>query len=77
VKVIPGRSITEGILTIADSLKADIIVMGSHSRTGLARVILGSVAESVLRRAKVPVLIVPVAALEASQRQAVVSSQAI
>ena len=36
----------------------DLIIMGSHSRTGLIRVLLGSVAQSVLKRAPVPVTII-------------------
>jgi len=35
-----------------------MIVMGSHGRSGLGRLLMGSVAESVLRRAECPVLIV-------------------
>jgi nucleotide-binding universal stress UspA family protein len=44
------------ILAAADELGADLIVMGTHGRTGLGRVLMGSVAESVLRRARCPVL---------------------
>ncbi len=36
----------------------DLVVMGSHGRSGLSRVVLGSVAETVLRRTHVPVLVV-------------------
>lgn len=46
------------ILTVAEERSVDHIVMGSHGRSGLARVLLGSVAETVLRRADVPVTIV-------------------
>jgi nucleotide-binding universal stress UspA family protein len=37
----------------------DMIIMGTHGRTGLLHLLLGSVAESVLRHASVPVLCVP------------------
>ena len=38
---------------------ADLIVVGTHGRTGIRRAILGSVAELVVRRARCPVLVVP------------------
>ena len=41
--------------------KIDLIVMATHGRTGLARALFGSVAESVLHRASCPVLLVRVA----------------
>jgi nucleotide-binding universal stress UspA family protein len=44
------------IVRQARELSADLIVMGTHGRTGLGRVVLGSVAEAVLRRAPCPVL---------------------
>jgi nucleotide-binding universal stress UspA family protein len=46
------------ILDAADEFDADLIVMGTHGRTGLSRLFLGSVAELVLRRARCPVLTV-------------------
>ncbi len=48
----------EEILEHADQCHADLIVMGTHGRTGLGRLLLGSVAEHVLRRARCPVLLV-------------------
>lgn len=48
----------EEILQIADSIHADLIVLGTHGRSGLPRLFLGSVAEGVLRRAHAPVLVV-------------------
>ena len=44
------------ILSIAQDIKCDLLVMGTHGRTGLKRVLLGSVAEQVLRKADCPVL---------------------
>lgn len=49
------------ILDLADAHHADIIVLGTHGRRGLARVLVGSVAENILRRANVPVLVVRIA----------------
>jgi nucleotide-binding universal stress UspA family protein len=46
------------ILRYAKSANIDLIVMGTHGRTGLARVVLGSVAEAVVRDAPCPVLTV-------------------
>jgi nucleotide-binding universal stress UspA family protein len=44
------------ILRAAEETRTDVIVMGTHGRTALARLLLGSVAESVLRKAPCPVL---------------------
>lgn len=46
----------EEINRVAEERKADLIVLGTHGRRGLARALLGSVAENVIRTAKVPVL---------------------
>ncbi|MGZ3440248.1 MAG: universal stress protein [Polyangia bacterium] len=46
------------ILRLADTGRYDLIVMGTHGRTGIRRLMLGSVAEKVLRRAAIPVLTV-------------------
>jgi nucleotide-binding universal stress UspA family protein len=45
----------EAILTTADQIDADMIVMTTHGRTGLNRFFLGSTAEQVMRRAGCPV----------------------
>jgi len=45
-------------LRVADEVRADLIVMGTHGRTGLSRLLMGSVAEQVVRRARCPVLTV-------------------
>jgi nucleotide-binding universal stress UspA family protein len=46
------------ILDAAKSIGAELIVMGSHGRTGIKRLVLGSVAEHVLRHAQCPVVTV-------------------
>jgi nucleotide-binding universal stress UspA family protein len=51
----------DGILNYADEKGIDLIVMSTHGRTGLARLVFGSVAESVLRHATCPVLLIRVA----------------
>ena len=56
--VLEGSSIAETLRETAVDLGADLIVMGTHGRTGLAHVFLGSVAERTLRTAPCPVLTV-------------------
>jgi nucleotide-binding universal stress UspA family protein len=46
------------IATVAREAKADLVVMGTHGRRGVARMLLGSVAERVVRTAPCPVLTV-------------------
>jgi len=48
----------EQILRIAQDANADVIVMGTHGTSGLTRLLVGSVAESVMRQAPCPVLTV-------------------
>lgn len=59
VQVVQGNSIHEAIQSFACSDGADLLVMGSHGRSGFKRIVLGSVAERVLRQAPCPTLIVP------------------
>lgn len=47
----------DAIVRVAQGHEVDLIVMGTHGRTGLAHVFLGSVAEQVVRHASCPVLI--------------------
>ena len=56
------------ILRAAEESDCDLIVMASHGRTGAKRIMLGSVAETVLRGSRCPVLIVktPESATESS-----------
>ncbi len=56
IRVILSPSAADAILETAKTRKSDLIVMGTHGRTGLSRVFLGSVAEHVVRHAGCPVL---------------------
>lgn len=47
------------VVRLSEELKADLVVMGTHGRTGLKHLLLGSVAERVVRSSKVPVITVP------------------
>ena len=51
--------IAEAIIARAKHYQVDLIVMGTHGRTGLVHFLVGSIAESVVRHSKVPVMVVP------------------
>lgn len=53
-----GTDFADVVVQQSKKLKASMIIMGSHGRTGLRRLLLGSVAERTLRYADCPVLIV-------------------
>jgi nucleotide-binding universal stress UspA family protein len=53
-------------ILVGHSKPGDVIVMASHGRTGMARWFLGSVAEEVVRRSAVPVLLVRALATDRS-----------
>lgn len=59
-KIIRGVAASEGIVQIANEIGADLIIMGSHGRTGVKKMMLGSVAQNVLTQSPVPVLVVKV-----------------
>jgi nucleotide-binding universal stress UspA family protein len=54
-RLVEGEAAHE-ILRTAEEVSADLIVLGTHGRTGMSRLLFGSVAEQVLRRAQCPVL---------------------
>jgi nucleotide-binding universal stress UspA family protein len=56
--VIEAHSVWRGILDAASERGVDLIVMGSHGRRGLEKLVLGSVAQRVLTHAQLPVFIV-------------------
>lgn len=53
-----GHAVHEGIVRVGENVGADLIIMGSHGRRGLEKLVLGSVAQRVLQTAHVPVLVV-------------------
>lgn len=55
---IRASNVGDIIVDAANDLKAELVVMGSHGRTGVKRLLLGSVAEHVLRHATCPVVTV-------------------
>ena len=55
---VPERAPAEGIIATAEKQGCDLIVMASHGRRGLGRLVLGSQANEVLAYSKVPALIV-------------------
>ncbi|MBB5444960.1 MULTISPECIES: universal stress protein [unclassified Paraburkholderia] len=68
---ITGEDVAHRIVEAALEWHADAIVMGTHGRRGVQRLMLGSVAERVLRSASCPVLMVPAHANGATRDQSV------
>lgn len=54
-----SAEVVEGLLTLVRESGADLVVMASHGRSGVARAVIGSKTESFLRRSTVPVLVAP------------------
>lgn len=59
VKFMPEGHPREDILKTAETWEADLVVVGTHGRTGLMHLLLGSIAEYIVLHSKIPVLIVP------------------
>jgi nucleotide-binding universal stress UspA family protein len=59
IKLMPEGHPTKDITRTAETWGADLIVMGTHGRTGLSHLLIGSVATNVVRHSKIPVMIVP------------------
>jgi nucleotide-binding universal stress UspA family protein len=57
--ILKEGSSAEEILNIAKEIKADLIVIGSHSKKWLDKLIIGSTTEKVLKHSKIPMLIIP------------------
>jgi nucleotide-binding universal stress UspA family protein len=58
LEILEGRPVTE-IVERAEKISCDLLVLGTHGHSGFDRLMLGSVAETVLRKASCPVLTVP------------------
>ena len=52
--------VANAILETAENCKADIIVIGSHSRSGIDKILMGNVAKQVLKDSRLPLFIIPV-----------------
>ena len=63
-QVLVGRGVAVQVLALAEACAADCIVVGTHGARGLERLFLGSVADKIVRGAKVPVLVAPVGRLD-------------
>lgn len=57
----PTQRTAEAIAEEADRWRADLVIVGTHGRSGVQRLLLGSVAEGVARLSAAPVLLVPLA----------------
>lgn len=53
-----GQRLGEAVIHDAEGHKADLIVVGTHGRRGLGRVLLGSGAEQIIRQSPIPVLVI-------------------
>ncbi len=56
--VVPSGNAAEEILKVAEQVKADLIAMSTHGRSGLRRLAFGSITDKVLRGSRIPVLMV-------------------
>lgn len=59
MKFMPEGLPQDTILKTAQTWEADLIVMGTHGRTGLRHLFVGSVAEHIIRKSNIPVMVVP------------------
>jgi nucleotide-binding universal stress UspA family protein len=58
--IVRNGDFADSILSVAGELKVDMIVVGTHGRGGLKKMLLGSVTEEVLHQTSIPLLIIPV-----------------
>ena len=62
--VVKDGDFGNSILDTAKEMNVDVIVMGTHSRRGLDKILMGSVAEKVLHHSHIPLFIIPVKDIE-------------
>lgn len=65
-----GQPVADVIVSQAKKLRADLIVIGTHGRRGLSRLVMGSDAESVVRQSPVPVMLVRMGTRDSAKRPA-------
>ncbi len=69
-RVVEGENVAEWILGVADGGDVDAIVMSTHGRSGIQRWVFGSVAEKVMRHARIPVLLIRPDGMESAPEMA-------
>lgn len=57
LKILQDPSVSKAIVNYVNSHKFDLVVIGSHGRTGLNKMILGSVASNIAQKVKCPVMV--------------------
>ena len=58
LKILHDPSVSKAILNYVNASKFDLLVVGSHGRTGINRIILGSVANDIVHKSNCPVMVV-------------------
>lgn len=58
LKILQDPFVAKAITNYVNSHKFDLVVVGSHGRTGLNKMILGSVANSITQKVKCPIMVV-------------------
>ena len=56
--VVQGVNVADAIVEKANEIEAQVVILGTHGRTGLSRLVMGSVASDVMRREGVPVILI-------------------
>jgi nucleotide-binding universal stress UspA family protein len=74
-RLVEGEAASE-IIRMAEEEGCDLIVMGNHGRTGISRLLMGSVAEQVVRKAPCPVLTVKSPIREEAAKEPVMAGTA-